>query len=165
MRQSNPSPRAAPGGEAVALYIAACRSWGEGRRVEAIVRLDEAVRRWPDFAEAMSMGGYMLSQCGKPEAALRFYRQALILDPSLVVAHVNAGKLLFDMGRFEEALASFQAATSLAPDNADAWSSRAGALRELGRLEEFARSRRTRSRSPARLRRGRDQPRQRASEA
>ena len=82
------------------------------------------------------MGGYMLGQCGKPEAALRFYRQALKLDHSLVVAHVNLGKLLFEMGRFDEALASFQAAASLAPGDADAWSSCAGALRELGRLED-----------------------------
>ena len=82
------------------------------------------------------MGGYMLSLCGKPEAALRFYRQALKLDPSVVVGHVNVGKLLFDMGRFEEALAAFEAATALGPSDADTWCSRAGALRELGRLED-----------------------------
>ncbi len=52
MRQPSPSLRAATGDEAVALYVAACRSWREGRRDEAIVRLDEALRRRPDFAEA-----------------------------------------------------------------------------------------------------------------
>jgi tetratricopeptide (TPR) repeat protein len=82
------------------------------------------------------MGGFMLSEHGKPEAALRFYRQALSFNPSLVVAHVNSGKLLFDARRFAEALAAFEAATAIAPDDADAWCSRAGALRELGRLEE-----------------------------
>ena len=35
----------------------------------------------------------MLSECGKPDAAMRFYRRALELDPSLIVAHVNLGKL------------------------------------------------------------------------
>ena len=67
---------------------------------------------------------------------MRFYRRALELDPSLVVAHVNLGKLLFAAGSFAEALACFAAATTLAPDDPDAWCSRAGALRELGRLEE-----------------------------
>ena len=67
---------------------------------------------------------------------MRFYRRALELDASLVVAHVNAGKLHFRAGRFDEALGSFAAATALAPDDPDAWCSRAGALRELGRLEE-----------------------------
>ena len=98
--------------------------------------MDEALHLKPDFADALCMGGYMLSQCGKPDSAMRFYQRALELDASLVIAHVNSGKLLFAAGRFAEALASFAAATALAPHDPDAWCSRAGALRELGRLEE-----------------------------
>src|SRR3984957_2382464 len=119
-----------------ALYAAAVTLWRERRRDEAIKLMDEALRLKPDFANALCMGGYMLSECGKPDSAMRFYRRALDLDASLVVAHVNFGKLLFGAGRFAEALASFAAATALAPDDPDAWCSRAGALRELGRLEE-----------------------------
>ena len=119
-----------------ALYAAAVVQWRTRRRDAAIKLIDEALRRTPDFAAALCMGGYMLSECGKPEPALRFYRRALELDASLIVAHINAGKLHFGAGSFDEALRSFEAATALAPDNPDAWSSRAGALRELGRLEE-----------------------------
>ena len=119
-----------------ALYAAAVVHWRGRRRDEAIKLIDEALRRRPDFAAALCMGGYMLGECGKPEPALRFYQRALELDASLIVAHVNAGKLHFRAGQFDEALRSFEAATALAPDDADAWSSRAGALRELGRLEE-----------------------------
>jgi tetratricopeptide (TPR) repeat protein len=119
-----------------ALYPAAIALWREGRRDEAVKVMDEALRQRPDFAEALCMGGYMLSECGKPEPAMRFYRRALELDASLVVAHLNLGKLLFAAGRFPEALASFSEATILAPHDADAWCSRAGALRQLGRLEE-----------------------------
>ena len=72
---------------------------------------------------------------------------------------------MFDMGRFEEALAAFEAATALAPADADAWCSRAGALRELGRLAGVARGGAARPRASARLRRGGDQPRQRAPQA
>src|SRR5271170_5611219 len=119
-----------------ALYAAAVVQWRDRRRDEAIKLIDEALRRKPDFAAALCMGGYMLGECGKPEPALRFYRRAIELDASLTVAHLNAGKLLFGERRFAEALSSFEAATALAPDDPDAWSSRAGALRELGRLEE-----------------------------
>ena len=119
-----------------ALYGAAVMAWRERRRDEAIKLMDEALRVNPNFADAFCMGGYMLAECGKPDAAARFYRRALELDSSLEVAHVNLGKLLFAGGRFAEALASFTAATALAPRDPDAWCSRAGALRELGRLED-----------------------------
>jgi tetratricopeptide (TPR) repeat protein len=119
-----------------ALYAAAVALWRERRRSEAIKLMDEALRLKPDFADALCMGGYMLSECGKPESAMRFYRRALELDASLVIGHVNLGKLLFGAGRFPEALASFSVATTLAPHDPDAWCSRAGTLRELGRLEE-----------------------------
>src|SRR3984957_10597850 len=119
-----------------ALYAAAVTLWRERRRDEAIKLMDEALRLKPDFANALCMGGYMLSECGQPQSAMRFYRRALELDASLVIGHINLGKLLFAADRFPEALASFATATKLAPHDPDAWCSRAGTLRELGRLEE-----------------------------
>jgi tetratricopeptide (TPR) repeat protein len=120
------------------LYVRGVALWNGGRRQEAIAALDAALRRNPDFPEALCMGGYILADSGKREAALEFYRRALSLKVDLPVGWSNLGKLLFEDGRYAEALDSFDAALGLNPKDADLWNSRAGALRKLGRLEESA---------------------------
>jgi tetratricopeptide (TPR) repeat protein len=120
------------------LYSRAVALWSAGREQEAADALDAALREKDDFAEALSMGAYILSRRGKTETALRFYRRAVGCKPDLASAWSNMGKLLFQLDRFEEALAAFEAAQSMAPDDADVCNSRAGALRALGRLEQSA---------------------------
>jgi tetratricopeptide (TPR) repeat protein len=120
------------------LYVRGVALWTSGRRQEAIAALDAALRRNPDFPEALCMGGYILADSGKREAAFEFYRRALGFKVDLPVAWSNLGKLLFEDGRYVEALDSFDAALGLKPKDADLWNSRAGALRKLGRLEESA---------------------------
>ena len=130
-------PRVEEGG-LESLYARGVALWTSGRRQEAIAALDAALRRNPDFPEALCMGGYILADSGKREAAFEFYRRALGFKVDLPVAWSNVGKLLFEDGRYAEALDSFDAALGLKPKDADLWNSRAGALRKLGRLEESA---------------------------
>ena len=150
--------------EADALYEDACRLWTAARRRDAIERLDAALRLDPDAPHVLVMGGYMLGEMGKAEAAVRFYRRALLLDPRFTVAYANLGKLLVELRRPAEALEAFDAVIALKPADADAWNGRAGALRELGRLEELARRGAPCARVEARFPRGGDQLRQCAPE-
>ncbi len=132
-----PAPPAEAGG-LDSLYARGVALWNGGRRQEAIAVLDAALRRDPNFPEALCMGGYILADSGKREAALEFYRRALGFKVELPIAWSNVGKLMFEDGRYAEALDSFDAALGLTPKDADLWNSRAGALRKLGRLEESA---------------------------
>ena len=120
------------------LYARGVALWNGGRRQEAIAALDAALRRNPNFPEALCMGGYILADSGKREAAYEFYRRALGFKVDLPIAWSNVGKLMFEDRRYAEALDSFDAALGLTPADADLWNSRAGALRKLGRLEESA---------------------------
>jgi tetratricopeptide (TPR) repeat protein len=136
-RAPEPDPLAEEGG-LDSLYARGVALWNGGRRQEAIAALDAALRRNPNFPEALCMGGYILAASGKREAALEFYRRALGFKVDLPVAWSNVGKLMFEDGRYAAALDSFDAALGLRPKDADLWNSRAGALRKLGRLEESA---------------------------
>jgi tetratricopeptide (TPR) repeat protein len=134
-----PEPdRPAEAGGLDSLYARGVALWSGGRRQEAIAALDAALKRNPDFPDALCMGGYILADSGKREAAYEFYRRALGFKVDLPAAWSNLGKLLFEDGRHFEALDSFDAALGLTPKDADLWNSRAGALRKLGRLEESA---------------------------
>ena len=136
-RASEPDPPADAGG-LDSLYTRGVDLWNCGRRQEAIAVLDAALRRNPDFPEALCMGGYILADSGKREAGLEFYRRSLSLKVDLPVAWSNVGKLMFEDGRYAEALDSFSAALGLTPKDAELWNSCSGALRKLGRLEESA---------------------------
>ena len=118
------------------LYARGVALWNDGRRQEAIAALDIALRKNPEFPDALCMGGYILQQSGKLEPALQFYRRALTLKVDLPDGWSNVGKLLFDLDRFSEALDAFDAALALRPRDADLWNSRSGALRKLGLLDE-----------------------------
>ena len=136
-RAPEPDPPAEAGG-LDSLYARGVDLWNHGRRQEAIAVLDAALRRNPDFPEALCMGGYILADSGKREAGLEFYRRSLSLKVDLPAAWSNVGKLMFEEGRHAEALDSFDAALGLTPKDADLWNSASGALRKLGRLEESA---------------------------
>jgi tetratricopeptide (TPR) repeat protein len=122
--------------KAESLYIEGASCWNEGRREEAIVLVDAALKEKPDYPEALCMGGYILGQSGKRDAALAFYRQALKIASDLAVAWSNSGKLLFELQRYDEALSAFERAIDCVPQDALSWSDKAGALRQLGRLTE-----------------------------
>ena len=120
------------------LYQQACRLVGQGRDAEASERLDAAIAGKPDFAEAFSLGGYILERGGKTAAALRFYQRALELLPNLTTAWFNLGKLLTRQGRFAEAVAALNAGLALAPGDADALNTLSAALRGVWRLDDAA---------------------------
>jgi Flp pilus assembly protein TadD len=123
-----------------ALYDEARRLVDCGRDAEASARLDAAIQRKPDFAEAFSLGGYILERGGRPEAAQRFYQRALSLRPDLTAAWFNLAKLMTRLGRFADALPALDRGLALAPGDADALNTRSAVLRGLWRLEDAAAS-------------------------
>ncbi|NPV81028.1 MAG: tetratricopeptide repeat protein [Firmicutes bacterium] len=52
--------------------------------------------------------------------AIRLYRKALEIDPTLADAHFQLGLALYDLGKFQESAASFRRALELSPGRKDA---------------------------------------------
>ena len=96
-------------------------------------------RSKPDFAEAFSLGGYILERGGRRRGrAALLSARAGAAAATLPAAWFNLGKLLTRQGRFTEALAALDRGLAVAPDDADALNTRSAVLRALWRLEEAA---------------------------
>jgi protein O-mannosyl-transferase len=91
-----------------------------GRRDEAVVAFEEALRLDPDYAQAHNNLGALLQLAGQADAAVEHYRRAVALRPDNVESHTNLGQLLTTRGRLSEAAAQFSAALLLRNDNVQA---------------------------------------------
>jgi predicted O-linked N-acetylglucosamine transferase (SPINDLY family) len=87
-------------------------------------------------ARALQTQGNRLLQLNQPQAALRYFDQALACDANDAFTLNDRGNALQDLQRFEEAIASYGRALQIKPDFAAAFTNRGNALRALKRLEE-----------------------------
>ena len=117
----------------------------QGRRAEAIGRLDQAIALKPDLTALYRARALIRLDGGDPppgaaEAALRDLDEVIRRGPpkgrDLAGDHARRARLLRDMGRFGEALADADAALVIAPELADAHRERVAALLELRRYGE-----------------------------
>jgi tetratricopeptide (TPR) repeat protein len=81
---------------------------GDLARAEASTR--EAIRLWPNFAQARLNLAVFLSQENRSEEAEYHFKYALHLQPNYALAHFNYGLMLKNLGRMDEAAAQLRAA-------------------------------------------------------
>ncbi|MCI1005575.1 tetratricopeptide repeat protein [Herbaspirillum sp. C7C8] len=107
------------------------RQWEAARQClrQVLLRFDQRAQYWLD-------AGLIEHASGEYQEALRYYDQALILDPDLVDAHVSRGTTLARLREHEEAIDSFCRALRMNAADADAHVNLALSLLVLGRLQE-----------------------------
>jgi len=89
-----------------------------------------------DDAQTSALRGWVLSELGRNDEALRALDQALKAEPSSVLAAGMKGQVLRAMDRLDEALAELDLTLELAPDLAWIHAERGATLRLLGRYQE-----------------------------
>ena len=108
----------------------------QGRRQEAILHLEEAVRARPDYAVAHNNLAIALLEEGRTGEALSHAEQALRITPDNPATLVNLGIVLGKAGRPVAALAPLERAVRLRPDSAEAQYNLGLTLTALARLPE-----------------------------
>jgi Flp pilus assembly protein TadD len=90
----------------------------------------------PNFAEAHSNLGSLLTNKGQLDEAIAACRQAIALRPNYAEAHSNLGNALIGRGQLDEAIAAFRQAVILNPKLSEAHSNLGNSLRDKGQLDE-----------------------------
>ena len=108
----------------------------QGRAVEALPPLEQAVALLPGDAETHISLGNVLHELGRFPDAEKSYRLAIGIDPRNADAHRHLGMTLCDQGQLVLAEASCRHALELKPDAAEASSNLARVLYAQGRLGE-----------------------------
>lgn len=75
-----------------------------GKTEDAIKALRKAVRRWPDFSDALFNLGYILITTGRSGEALEPLEQLVHIDPLHVSAQSSLAMAYYETGRSEDAL-------------------------------------------------------------
>lgn len=99
-----------------------------GEQQLASMAMTRAVEVAPGSAEAQYQLGLLRLELGDSQAALRAFDSALVLQESLVDAHLGAAQVCYGLGRFPEARAHWQRTLELVPGHA-------GALQSLAVLD------------------------------
>jgi tetratricopeptide (TPR) repeat protein len=103
---------------------------------EAIRQYEQALRLYPDFADAhINLGDAML-QSGRIQEAIGHYEQALRLKPDFPKGHNDFGTALVQLGRLQEAIEHYEQALRIKPDFADAHYNLGDALIQAGKVQE-----------------------------
>jgi Flp pilus assembly protein TadD len=99
---------------------------------EALARLREVVRTWPDSAHAQAALSRGLLRVGDVGGGLAAAMQAASLEPADATHQEHLGTALMKAGRFDDAAAAFTRAAALDPQSASAQAHLCRALLELG---------------------------------
>ena len=86
------------------------------------VPIDEITTSSPEAKELVMRGLTAASRNNGIEEAVRYYDQALALDPDFTTAWIAKGVALHNLGSDEEAIGCLDHALALEPYNAGAWS-------------------------------------------
>jgi len=92
---------------------------------EALVKVNEALKKYPDQADLYYWRGVILTDQKKPMEALSDFDKAISLNPDDVTYHLTRGMCMADIGNKTGAMDEFNYVIKKEPENGLAYSMRA----------------------------------------
>jgi len=84
-------------------YHLALREYGEGKLVEAIMRLEALTQRVPVYGDALEALGVLYERAGRLDDAIAAMKRLMEADPASVMAHTNLSRFYMLKGMIDEA--------------------------------------------------------------
>lgn len=103
-------------------------------RAESLLR--GIIQSTPNHPDAMHLMGVVCGMQGRPNEALQFFQDCLLLTPQDAMLHFNLAKAFSSLQRDAEALEHHQQAANLDPTNQDIWLNYGRSLDNLRKREE-----------------------------
>jgi len=135
-------------GKARKAYRKAQDAVQKGEVEEGLKRTEEALKLFPEFAEALTLRGIIKLDSGDLKQASADLDRAIKLDPSYAMAYIAMGAVFNALGSFDDALRVLDRGTALAPTSWQAYfelgRAQVGkgefesAIRNLHKAQEFA---------------------------
>lgn len=119
-------------GTAADIARAAAALAAAGQDAEAAARFDEGLARYPRDARLANSAGNFHARARRDRQALALFERALVLDPALGEAAVNAAIVAMRLDRPALAEAALAGAMPALSNNAQAWTLRAQSARARG---------------------------------
>ncbi len=121
---------------ATALYHLSQFHLSSQKYSEAIVLLEESIKKNGKYFEALHDLGTCHANQGALDKAIDFYSQALQIKDDVPELFFNLGRLEDELKNYPKAINYYDKATSLRQNYAEAWSHKGLTLHELGKYED-----------------------------
>jgi tetratricopeptide (TPR) repeat protein len=107
-----------------------------GKPEEAVQKLTEATKLFPNASDIRNNLGVALKKLGRIDDAIEQYNIALRLDPNYATAHCNLGVALMTKGDYDAAIEHYKIYLGLDPNTTDLRQELALALVKQGRVND-----------------------------
>jgi tetratricopeptide (TPR) repeat protein len=92
----------------------------------------------PDAKEQLKTGLSYLMQYNQPNESLRYFDEALAIDPAFGEAWLSKAVAYNNMGQYADAIACYDKALEIEPDNVAIWRMKGMTLQNSGKPDEAA---------------------------